>query len=148
MVMSTFLVFCLCPGVLLGLGTIGFLIWQHFKKGVFDLNANLKLAAIISLILGAVPLLMYPFLVMANIMSFAAPHTNEEPFGLTLVVNIFLFSSTAYPIVYILCAVFAIVHIRKDKGKPAFSYGIAPIIYLVLLVGLLATWAALSSNSV
>lgn len=144
--MSVFFVLCLFPGVLLGLGTIGFLIWQHFKKGVVDLNANLKLSAIVSLIFGALPLLVYPFLVIANIMSFAASHTNAEPFGLTLVVNLFLFSSTAYPVVYIICAVFAIIQIRKDKGKSAFSYGIVPIIYLVLLVGLLAAWAALSSN--
>lgn len=133
---STFSVFCPCPGVLLGLGAIGFLIWQHIRKGVVDLNANLKLAAIVSLILGALPLLIYPFLVMANIMSFAAPQTSNEPFALTLVFQTFLIGTTVYTAVYILCAVLAIVNVRKDKGKPGFICGLTPIICLRCLADL------------
>ncbi len=92
------------------------------------------------LFLGALPLVIYPFVLLANVMGLAGHRSGNEPFALVLLSYAFYLGTTAYPVVYLVCAGFAIVGAIR-KGKIALGFAFAPIGYLLLLVGLGAIWS-------
>ena len=100
----------------------------------------MRVAAIGLLILCALPLLIYPFLLLANVMSFAGTATGNELLSQWLISRAFLLGSTIYPIVYLVCAIISIVQIVRNKGKSALTYSSIPLIYLFFLGGLFAVW--------
>jgi hypothetical protein len=92
------------------------------------------------LVLGALPLFIYPFVLLANIMGLAGQRSGSESFFLTLISYAFYIATTAYPLVYLFCVGSAIVAARK-KSNAALGFAFAPIGYLLLLVGLVAIWS-------
>lgn len=92
------------------------------------------------LILGALPLAIYPFVLLANIMGFAGQRSGNESLVLILISYAFYIATTAYPLVYLFCVGLAIVAARK-KSNAALGFAFAPIGYLLLLVGLVAIWS-------
>lgn len=92
------------------------------------------------LVLGALPLILYPFVLLANIMGLAAQRSDNESLVLVLISYAFYIGTLAYPIVYLLGAGLAIVGARK-KSKLAMGFAFSPIGYLLLLVGLAVIWA-------
>lgn len=77
------------------------------------------------LLLGALPLLIYPFCLMANLMGFAAP---TPPRG---VFKAFLWSSTLYPIAYLPAAGVAAVLASNDRLRAARVFAGLPLLYLL-----------------
>ena len=100
----------------------------------------MKLATGCFLVLGALPLVIYPFVLPANIMGLAGQRSGNESFVLVLISYAFYIGTTAYPLVYLFCVGFAIAGARK-KSNAALGCALGPIGYLLLLVGLAAMWS-------
>jgi hypothetical protein len=78
-------------------------------------------------------------------MSLAGQTTGHEPASLIAVARAFQIGSLAYPVVYIISLVAALVAGRKKEAL-AEKIGLIPLCYLVLLGCLLAGWAALDRS--
>ena len=99
----------------------------------------------ILLIVGALPLLIYPFILLANVMSLAATKTSTPVRPLqNLTSTAFLWSSTAYPIVFVVCLLAAIASSRSAHGTAALMFAIVPLAYLALCVLLFIGWIVTS----
>lgn len=94
------------------------------------------------LLLGALPLLIYPFVLLANVMSLAGHWSGNEPLGLVVTVYAFLIGSTAYPAVYIFHRVYANALLKQNKTEAALRYSVGPLLYLALLAGFMMLWGA------
>lgn len=93
------------------------------------------------LVLGALPLLCYPFVLLANLMTLAGHRSGHESLGLMVAVYAFLIGSTAYPLVYFLCFGFVIVRLKEKKVRAAIRYSAAPLLYIALLAILMMFWS-------
>ena len=95
----------------------------------------------ILLIVGALPLIIYPFILLANVMSFAGtPSSTPVPLMQKLISMAFLWASTLYPVVYIGCVIAAITYSRGGDPAMAFKLSAAPLAYLGLCVLLMFAW--------
>jgi len=95
----------------------------------------------ILLIVGALPLLIYPVVLVANVMSFAGtPSSTPVPLMQKLASMAFLWASTLYPVVYIGCLIAAITYSRGGDPAMAFKLSAAPLAYLGLCVLLMFAW--------
>lgn len=104
----------------------------------------MKNSSVILLILGGFPILAYPFIFLAGIMSFAGER-HEAPLLLTLVAYLFLSGSMAYPFIYLTC----IFKAKKESNKYDGSsnrYARFPLIYIAGLTLVLAVWVILDIN--
>ncbi len=88
------------------------------------------------LILGGLPLLVYPFLLIANIMSLAAHQPNPPvPFSFTNLAWLsFLWGSTVYPLVYLGCALVAVILSFGESDHIADRFAMIPLLYLAALI--------------
>lgn len=91
------------------------------------------------LVLEALPLIAYPFVLLADIMGLIGQRSGNESLVLIVISYAFYIGTIAYPIVYLPCAGIAIVRARKNNAI-ALGCALVPIGYLLLLVGLTATW--------
>lgn len=96
------------------------------------------------LLVGALPLLIYPLLLPAFVMSLFGHKTGNEPMQLVLVVYSFLLGSLAYPGVFAVCAVLAVIQTRSNRNWMALGFAALPYLYLVLLAGLFNAWASMN----
>jgi hypothetical protein len=101
----------------------------------------MKTLSILSLILGALPLAVYPFVVIADIMSLATPTRGDEPTLLVAVARCFQIGSLAYLPVYAfsLAATLSLLR-KKGKERAALCLSILPIIYVAILTILFFVW--------
>ena len=98
------------------------------------------------LVVGGLPLLIYPFILMANIMSIAGHRSTPPPPILQqLAAHAFLWGSTLYPIVYLGFASAAIAASRRGKSDKAVNMSLLPLVYLILVVAAACAWVATSS---
>lgn len=97
-------------------------------------------------VLGALPLIVYPVVLVANIMSAAAKPEPDTPRLLVAVVRTFLVGTTTYPIVFALCLFGA----RRALGHGEWERGLAlssvPLVEIAALRGLLALWGKLEQK--
>ncbi len=92
------------------------------------------------LALGGAPLIIYPIVLLANVMSLGGePPMHPVPLALRLSSQGFLWSSTAYPIVYFYCARQAIYY-RQAKPKYAVNMSTLPLLYLAIVAALFCGW--------
>lgn len=91
----------------------------------------------LSLVLGGLPLMAYPVLLIVSVMSLGAPATGGEPLLLTLASRGFLLGALAYPVVYVACLVAALA----NRTPSAPMVAALPLLYLAGLVALLGLWA-------
>ncbi len=95
----------------------------------------------IFLIVGGLPLLIYPFILLANVMSLAGTQgSTPVPISQWLAAKAFLWSSTLYPLVYLACLIAAIACSRGGDGQKALMLSIAPLAYVGLCVALMFLW--------
>jgi len=93
------------------------------------------------LILAGLPLLIYPFLLLANIMSLAAETPREPiPFALRLCSLGFLLSSTFYPLAYGGCIVKIITLVVAAEHKQALRWSFVPLLYLAIVAMFFCGW--------
>jgi hypothetical protein len=92
------------------------------------------------LAIAGAPLIIYPVVLVANIMSLGAePPIQPPPLALRLTSQGFLWGSTVYPIIYLSCAVPAIIQ-RVAKPKLALNLAALPLLYLTILAALFCGW--------
>nr|AYQ72471.1 hypothetical protein EAV92_07765 [Cohnella candidum] len=97
---------------------------------------NKRLVNTICFVLGGIPLLIYPFVVIANIMQMAGESSDDRVY-LSVIVYLFLFLSTTYLLTYLACLILFFIIKRKRKLLP-----IIPLVHLVLTVIIGILWAA------
>jgi hypothetical protein len=88
--------------------------------------------------LGGVLLLIYPFVLVADVMSLGAeptPASHPPAFLLKLIGYSFLYGTMAYPAVYIPCYLLSDKETKRSHDKAALYWSVAPILYLVVLFG-------------
>ena len=91
---------------------------------------------------GAVVLMAYPFCLIANVMSFAAaPAQGASPRPVPLLASqAFLWSSTLYPLVYLVAAGTSRVLASNDRTLAAHRVAQVPLVYLVGVVPCFLAW--------
>ncbi len=98
-------------------------------------------------LLGALPLAVYPFVLLANLMSAAAKPEPDTPPLLLAVTRTFLVGTTAYPVVFLLCLFGA----RRALGRGDWERGLTlsslPLLEVAALYGLMTLWQRLEKNS-
>jgi len=100
----------------------------------------MKTASIIALVIGALPLVAYPFVLLADVMSLAAQQSGKDPALLTIFSRAFQWTSLAYPVVYVPCAVVALVMLKKMHEKAALGFSLAPMVYVGIVIVLFFAW--------
>jgi hypothetical protein len=96
-------------------------------------------------VLGFLPLLIYPVVLVAGIMALAAPRTGDEPQLQIILSHAIVVGWLVYPVVYCPCAWISESLNEKSKcGRLAEALSFAPLVYLsaVSLLLLAAGWAA------
>jgi mannitol-specific phosphotransferase system IIBC component len=91
--------------------------------------------------LGGIPLLLYPFVLLADIMSIAGERTGNENVFLIIIVGLFLFLSSSYPISYSVCLVLYLKNKNRCIWAPIF-----PLIHVVVVVLVGYLWAFLEKQ--
>jgi hypothetical protein len=94
------------------------------------------------LLLGGLPLLAYPFVFLAGAMSLGGVWTGHEPTLLVIVARSFLIGSMAYPLVYVPCAIAAVIIARKQEAL-AQKVSAVPVVFLLALAVLFVAWIQL-----
>jgi uncharacterized Tic20 family protein len=89
------------------------------------------------------PLLIYPAVLLANVMSLARQRPSKPVPSAELLAPsaqlhallelLFLWTSTLYPLVYVYCARQATACARKDDQKNAMRFSLVPLLYLCLV---------------
>lgn len=95
-------------------------------------------------VLGALPLFIYPFVLLANIMSLAGSWSGQEESILIAIVLLFIILTSSYPITYIICLVLYLIKKFKNKAKNGAvlvtKLPLLPLIHLVLAILVGCLW--------
>lgn len=94
----------------------------------------------VGFIIGGILLLLYPFVLMANIMQLAGVSNNENVF-LKIIVNLFIFSSSTYLLTYIICLVVYII--KRNKNN---LISLIPLAQIVVTVILFFIWMVIDNS--
>jgi hypothetical protein len=104
------------------------------------------------------PLLFYPAVLLANVMSLAGERSSKSVPSAQLLTPsaqlhallefLFLWTSTLYPLVYVYCARQATACAQKDDQKNAMRFSLVPLLYLCLVIALCVGWFLAESRSV
>lgn len=111
------------------------MIYRRFNKNE-DYSNNgshvgyTKQIGYLLLIIGGLPLCMYPFLLIANLMSMLAMFTisSFEEFISSIPMIIFIITSTLYPLIYWVC----LNSFFKKNGKRSLVYPAIPLLVIVI----------------
>lgn len=102
----------------------------------------MKPLAIVLMFLTAAPLLAYPFVLLANLMSLAAIEQGGDMSALQKIAfYTFMGGSTLYPIPCLVALVQSIREIRKTNHSKALAYQLANFAYLAVVVVALVGWS-------
>jgi len=92
----------------------------------------------------SLPLLVYPILLVANVMSLAAPPpATPAPLSLSIAASGFLWGSTLYPLAYLIAIAATVMSLARDRIRMALGWQIGLLGYLVLVGFLLGAWMTL-----
>lgn len=97
--------------------------------------------AVVCLVLGFLPLLIYPFVLLADVMSLAASRSGKQSFLLTVVSRSFQIGSLVYPLVYFPCLAAAIRRLMAQEERIAAEISAIPIGLLIVLLILVWAWS-------
>lgn len=97
------------------------------------------------LLIGGLPLLAYPAVFLAGVMSLAGERTGNESAVLVIVARSFLIGSMVYPLIYVPCAMAAVSMAKKGRAESALKICKVPLVFLAALGVLFFTWAQLDS---
>jgi len=103
----------------------------------------MKIRIWIWLIVAGIPLCIYPFVLLANIMSIAGePPRVPAPWYLWFTSQGFLWTSTLYPLIYLYCVVKVIDFWKESNFDSAFRMSRIPLAYLGVVAGFFLGWLA------
>lgn len=95
----------------------------------------MKFVCILLMGLSSLPLLIYPFVLIANLMMLAAVGTpGDTSFGEAIAQYAFLGGTTLYPVPYTLALIKSITKMEKKRFKKAASWQLLPLGYLFAIV--------------
>ena len=95
----------------------------------------------LTLIVTGAPLIVYPFILLANVMSLAgSPSSSPVSPALRLASQAFLWSATLYPIAYVYSLQKCIQLSRDGKFSSARRVSQIPLFYLLVVAILLWAW--------
>jgi len=103
-------------------------------------NRRDRIGAAVLLVLGGLPLILYPLIFFANMMSLAAEATGREPLLLRFIAGGFLWSSLLYPLVYLWFRKLAKRRLKAGNGRAACFHSALPLAYLALVLLFFALW--------
>jgi uncharacterized membrane protein len=86
-------------------------------------------------VINGLPLLIYPAVLISNIMSLSGPKPGNQNIFLAITINLFLFFSSTYLITYIACF---ILYIRKNREN--FLISVIPLIHIFITILLGYLW--------
>ncbi len=98
----------------------------------------MKMILITLAVIEAVPLLVYPFIIIANIMSLAGHKTGDETMLLMVTMYSFLAVSTLYPITYIFATARNVSYWNAEKIS--IKLQLLPLLHLAIIIGLFILW--------
>lgn len=95
----------------------------------------------LALVLAGLLLLLYPFVLMADVMGLAAikpgtPWTWDLVFALCL-----YWGTLIYPVVYVVCLILVVIMRVKEKEEAIFIFSVMPLFYLIVIIGIPLTLA-------
>ena len=95
----------------------------------------MQIISTIARFLGGLLLLLYPFVMLADLMGLAAIKASTTPLTfLDVVMVVCLYYGTlVYPVVYIPCWILAKIMRGKDNDSATFVYSILPLVYLIII---------------
>lgn len=93
--------------------------------------------------LGALPLLAYPLMLPASLMTLGTPDPNSPPAVLTLVKQGFCWGSLVYPLMYVGSLVLAGRAAGRGEARGNVAWSALPLLYMLLLAALFQAWGAL-----
>ncbi len=79
-------------------------------------------------VLGGIPLIAYPFVMIANLMQIAGDYSDQSLWSIVWII-IFIAITTSYPITYILCLIF---YFSKKRKKIYFP--VLPLLQIIVAV--------------
>ncbi len=89
-------------------------------------------------VLEGLPLLIYPFVLLANLMALAAHRTGNESVFLITIVFLFISMSSAYPLSYL----YAINHYRISRNTHVNKWILfIPLFHIIIVVLLGFLWS-------
>ncbi len=115
-------------------------------------DALFRIVAILAMVLSTLPLAIYPFVLLANIMGLAAEANYPDPGSetatlttkaLTLAAKAFMYGSTAYPVVWMAGLVGGIAMLGKRRFRAAMAAALVPLAYLGGVGILFGLWTAM-----
>jgi len=92
------------------------------------LSHSERIISVILFVIGGIPLLAYPFVILANIMTLAGHWSPDTTVSAKLSVFLFIVLSSAYPFTYHAC----VQYYRRTHNNLAIS--LVPIIHLAVTV--------------
>ena len=103
------------------------------------INTSTKRQTIVTIlkIASFFPLLIYPFIVLANLMSFVGHRSGNEPASLILYSFSFLIFSTLYPV--------TLIYSLKYNKKNTVIIALLPIIHVIISICLCCLWFSVES---
>ena len=94
---------------------------------------DVKPLAVIALVLTGLPLLIYPFVLLANIMSLAGHRSPDTSLWMTFISSTFLILSSFYPLPYLI----GLIGYWRTRRN---IYAALPFLYGVLVLAIMALW--------
>lgn len=97
------------------------------------------------LLVGFVPLLIYPWGLVVGVMMLSYLRAGDEPALLMAIVYCFFAGAVVYPLVYGFCAIAAIWKLKKQEAKLALKISLVPLAFLFMLA-VLFLWFELDTS--
>jgi hypothetical protein len=93
----------------------------------------MRATTIVALILGGLPLVVYPAVLVASFMGLAGHRTGNEAWWEIALANTFYLGTIAYPLLYIAGLIFALVMRKRERPRAGVVASVAPLAFLALL---------------
>lgn len=94
---------------------------------------------VLLLVMEGIPLLLYPLVLIADIMTFAGEGTWKENILLSVIVITFLAVSSSYPLTYVLSVIYYFKKHKRNCGN--MWVPVAPLIHLGIFALLYYFWS-------
>jgi hypothetical protein len=102
------------------------------KKRIIDISI---------LIIEGTPLLIYPFVLLANVMTLAGYRTGEESILFVSTIVLFMIFTTSYPLTYILCWIFYFK--KSSRGYNRTRVLVIPLLHITISIMVGYFWSIL-----